>query len=54
MGTAMAERKTTSGYMHGFTPEEQDRLRRQARVVEPHVHDRVSFHRSRQLLDPHA
>ena len=32
--------KSTTGYVHGFTPEEQQRLYRQARFVEHRVHDR--------------
>jgi len=43
--------KETTGYLHGFTPEEQDRLYRQARFVEHRVHDRLPFWRSRNLLE---
>jgi len=43
--------KKTQGYLHGFTPEEQDRLRRQARFTEHHVHDRLPFRRSKRLLE---
>lgn len=39
------------GYLHGFTPEEQDRLRRQARFLEDKVHDKLPFRRSRKLLE---
>jgi len=45
------KKKTTTGYVHGFTPEEQARLRRQARFVEHRVHDRLPFHRSKNLLE---
>ena len=40
------------GYVHGFTPEEQDRLRRQARIIEHRVNEhRLPFQRSRRLLE---
>lgn len=39
------------GYLHGFTPEEQDRLSRQARFLEHEVHDRLPFRRTRKLLE---
>lgn len=39
------------GYLHGFTPEERDRLYRQARFIEHWVHDRLPFRRSRRLLE---
>lgn len=47
----MAESKSASGYLHGFTPEEQDRLRRQARYLEHRVHDRLPFWRARNLIE---
>lgn len=43
--------KTAHGYLHGFTPEEQERLRHQARFMEHRVHDRLPFWRSRRLLE---
>jgi len=43
--------KETTGYVHGFTAEEQDRLYRQARFTEHRVHDRLPFWRSRSLLE---
>lgn len=43
--------KQTKGYVHGFTPAEQDRLYRQARFAEHRVHDRLPFWRSRNLLE---
>jgi len=43
--------KRTSGYVHGFKPEEQERLYRQARFVEHRVHDRLPFQRARRLLE---
>ncbi len=47
----MSEKKETTGYLHGFTPEEQDRLRRQARFLSYKVHDQLPFRRARQLLE---
>ena len=41
----------TRGYVHGFTPEEHERLLRQARFVEHEVHDRLPFRRTRKLLE---
>ena len=38
------------GYLHGFGPRERERLRRQARVLEPWVHDRLPFYRRRELI----
>ncbi len=39
------------GYLHGFTREEQDRLRSQARFLEHRVHDRLPFWKARNLLE---
>ena len=39
------------GYVHGFTKEEQERLRRQARFLEQRVHDRLPFWKARNLLE---
>lgn len=47
----MSEKKSTKGYLHGFTPDEQDRLRRQARIVEFRVHGNLPFQRARKLLE---
>lgn len=41
----------TRGYLHGFTPEEQDRLYSQARFMEQRVHEGLPFARSRRLLE---
>lgn len=46
----MSEKKT-SGYLHGFTGAEQERLYRQARFLEDRVHDRLPFRRSKQLVE---
>ncbi|MBK8977772.1 MAG: methyltransferase domain-containing protein [Planctomycetes bacterium] len=43
--------RKTSGYLHGYTREEQDRLMRQARQLEPAIHDRLPFRRARNLLE---
>ena len=43
--------KSATGYVHGFTREEQDRLYRQARFVEHRVHDRLPFRRAKKLLE---
>jgi SAM-dependent methyltransferase len=42
---------TEHGYLHGYRPEERDRLHRQARFLEPAVHDRLPFRRRRRLLE---
>ena len=42
---------TAKGYLHGFTREEQERLRRQARFLEHRVHDGLPFWKSRNLLE---
>lgn len=39
------------GYVHGFTPAEQDRLRRQARFLEHKIHDQLPYRRVRHLLE---
>jgi ubiquinone/menaquinone biosynthesis C-methylase UbiE len=48
----MAKRpRTTRGYVHGFTRDEQDRLYRQARFLEPRVHEGMPFRRTRSLIE---
>jgi len=47
---AMSEEKQ-KGYLHGFTPEEQDRLFRQARQLEGEIHVSLPFRRCRKLLE---
>lgn len=39
------------GYLHGFTAKERQRLREQARVLEPWIYDRLPFARCRKLLE---
>jgi ubiquinone/menaquinone biosynthesis C-methylase UbiE len=42
---------TPTGYLHGYREEERERLHRQARFLEPMVHDRLPFRRRRRLLE---
>jgi ubiquinone/menaquinone biosynthesis C-methylase UbiE len=39
------------GYLHGYSETERERLHRQARFLEPMVHDRLPFRRRRRLLE---
>jgi ubiquinone/menaquinone biosynthesis C-methylase UbiE len=39
------------GYLHGFTRQEQDRLKRQARFLEHRIHDRLPYWKARKLLE---
>lgn len=43
--------EAASGYLHGYSAVERDRLRRQARFLEPLVHDRLPFRRRKKLLE---
>ncbi len=47
----MSSARRAKGYLHGFTPEERDRLYRQARFLEYKVHENLPFRRSRKLLE---
>lgn len=47
----MIEKKKTTGYVHGFTAQEQARLYRQARFVEHRVHSDMPFRRSQQMIE---
>jgi ubiquinone/menaquinone biosynthesis C-methylase UbiE len=42
---------TPTGYLHGYSEEERERLHRQARFLEPMVHDRLPFRRRRKLIE---
>lgn len=42
---------TSTGYLHGYRDAERERLHRQARFLEPAVHDRLPFRRRRRLLE---
>lgn len=39
------------GYLHGYSTKERDRLRRQARFLEPTVHANLPFTRRKRLLE---
>lgn len=47
----MTTRSTTSGYLHGFSQGEEQRLRRQARIIEHRIHVALPFPRCRNLLE---
>ena len=47
----MAGEHQTTGYLHGYSAHERERLHRQARFLEPMVHDRLPFRRRRRLLE---
>lgn len=38
-------------YLHGYSPKEQERLYRQARLLEPSVYERVDFSKQKQILE---
>lgn len=40
-----------TGYLHGYSESERERLHRQARFLEPAVHDRLPFRRRRRLFE---
>lgn len=40
-----------TGYLHGYSASERERLHRQARFLEPAVHDRLPFRRRRRLIE---
>jgi ubiquinone/menaquinone biosynthesis C-methylase UbiE len=40
-----------TGYLHGYSEAERDRLHRQARFLEPAVHDRLPYRRRRRLIE---
>ena len=42
---------TATGYLHGYSEVERERLHRQARFLEPIVHDRLPYRRRRRLLE---
>ena len=42
---------TATGYLHGYSDAERERLHRQARFLEPMVHDRLPFRRRHRLLE---
>lgn len=44
-------KKSTHGYVHGFTRDEQDRLYHQARFLEQRVHEGLPLWRARNLIE---
>jgi predicted O-methyltransferase YrrM len=40
-----------TGYLHGYSVAERERLHRQARFLEPMVHDRLPYRRRKRLLE---
>jgi ubiquinone/menaquinone biosynthesis C-methylase UbiE len=40
-----------TGYLHGYSDVERERLHRQARFLEPMVHDRLPYRRRKKLLE---
>lgn len=42
---------TETGYLHGYSETERDRLHRQARFLEHAVHDRLPFRRKKKLIE---
>ncbi len=47
----MTTQSTSGGYLHGFSRQEEDRLRRQARIIEHRIHVALPFRRCRRLLE---
>ncbi len=47
----MIPKKTATDYLHGFTADEQTRLRRQARFLEHRIHDRLPYRRSSDMVE---
>src|SRR5688572_33461862 len=41
----------STGYLHGYSEKERERLHRQARFLEPMVHDRLPYRRKKRLLE---
>jgi ubiquinone/menaquinone biosynthesis C-methylase UbiE len=44
-------RETPTGYLHGYSNEERERLHRQALFLAPMVHDRLPYRRRKKLLE---
>ena len=42
---------TPTGYLHGYSEPERERLHRQAQFLEPMVHDRLPYRRRKRLLE---
>ncbi len=43
--------QTPTGYLHGYSDDERERLHFQARFLEPVLHDRLPYRRRRRLLE---
>jgi ubiquinone/menaquinone biosynthesis C-methylase UbiE len=43
--------ESATGYLHGYSEKERDRLHRQARFLEGKVHDRLPYRRRKRLLE---
>ena len=43
--------ETSGGYLHGYSATERERLRRQARILEPMVHSGLPFWRRKKLIE---
>ncbi|MBM4015588.1 MAG: methyltransferase domain-containing protein [Planctomycetes bacterium] len=48
---ASGDRRREKGYLHGYSATERARLRKQALVLEPMVHDHLPFHRRRRCVE---
>lgn len=46
-----ATKKKSSGYLHGYSQGERERLRRQARILEPMVHSGLPFWRRKNVIE---
>lgn len=49
--TRASKTKSTRGYVHGFTRDEQGRLYRQARFLEHRVHEGLPLRRSKNMIE---
>jgi ubiquinone/menaquinone biosynthesis C-methylase UbiE len=50
-GRTSQKARASSGYLHGFSSTERERLRRQARILEPMVHSGLPFWRRKNLIE---
>lgn len=49
--TLVVVSNTPTGYLHGYSDKERERLHRQARFLAPMVHDRLPYRRRKKLLE---
>jgi len=47
----MSTPRNKQGYLHGFSPEEQERLYQQARFLESKIYETVDFSKAKTLLE---